>query len=155
MQEDSRSHEIVETNCWAMSRTVSWLRSSKYNRSDSSKSVETVSGLQLIITASWPSARSVLMQETQHQSNSTLLPIRYGPQPRTIMHQFLGTPVSTFSILRLPWPAPANVCGSGMASGPCFPPLELGWLTVCLEPRRASREVRVVSCSSPWYVRSR
>mmetsp|Transcript_53720 Transcript_53720/g.150083 ORF Transcript_53720/g.150083 Transcript_53720/m.150083 type:complete len:205 (+) Transcript_53720:284-898(+) len=79
----------------AMSSTVSWLSSSKYSRSDSSKSVDTVSGLQLMMMAWCPSDRSVFTHDTQHQSNSTLLPMRYGPQPRTTTPPPAGLPLGS------------------------------------------------------------
>lgn len=38
-----------------------------------------------------PTVLKVLTHETLHQSNSTLLPIRYGPQPKTMMRDSLGS----------------------------------------------------------------
>ena len=55
---------------------------SKYSRSAASQSVDTVSGLQLIITASRPCARSPAIACTQQASNSIPCPIRTGPEPR-------------------------------------------------------------------------
>lgn len=57
-----------------MSKILSSESSSKYNLSHSSKSVLTVSGLQFTTTVFLLSCRNVRMQETAHQSNSTLLP---------------------------------------------------------------------------------
>merc|ERR1719331_3169526 len=91
------------------SRIVSSESSSKYRRSDSSKSVLTVSGLQLITMACAPCERSVWMHDTQHESNSTLLPMRYGPQPSTM------TPLAAPLRGTTAWLAPTDFRPSALA----------------------------------------
>src|SRR5436189_4445625 len=59
-----------------MSRILSMVSSSKYSLSRTSKSVDTVSGLQLTIITCCSGFRSASPMLTQHQSNSTLDPMR-------------------------------------------------------------------------------